>query len=136
MNKIQLVTGVGAAALAALHTFVGTPEIADPLLASELEDRAKYINFFCWHIVTIVLWATAAGYLWSAIVKPSVELVMFLTCMMACIGIWGVLLPPGVGLSYMTMPQGWLFFPIVMLAIFSLGYERRRANAPGSGPAN
>lgn len=125
MNKIQLVTGIGAAALAALHTFVGTPEVADPLLASDLEDRAKYINFFCWHIVTIVLWAAAAGYLWSAIVRHSSELVVFLTFMMASIGFWGVLLPPSVGLSYITMPQGWLFFPIVTLAIFGLINEKQ-----------
>lgn len=127
MNKIQLVTGIGAAALAALHTFVGTPEVADPLLASDLEDRAKYINFFCWHIVTIVLWAAAAGYLWSATVRHSTELVTFLTFMMAGIGFWGVLLPPSVGLSYMTMPQGWLFFPIVTLAIFGLINEKQGA---------
>ncbi len=44
MNKIQLVTGICAAALAALHTFVGTPEVAEPLLTSTLEDRAKYIK--------------------------------------------------------------------------------------------
>ncbi|WP_120633836.1 hypothetical protein [Ruegeria sp. EL01] len=127
MKKIQLVTGIGAAALAALHTFVGTPEVADPLLASALEARAKYLNFFCWHIVTIVLWAVAAGYLWSAIVRHSTELVVFLTIMMACIGIWGVLLPPSVGLSYVTMPQGWLFFPIVALAIFGLRNGKQRA---------
>ncbi len=126
MSKIHLVTGIGAAALAALHTFVGTPDVADPLLASTLEDRAKYINFFCWHIVTIVLWAVAAGYLWSAIVKHSTELIVFLTIMMACIGIWGVLLPPGVGMSYMTMPQGWLFFPIVTVALFGLRYEKSK----------
>ncbi len=125
MNKIHLGTGIGAAALAALHTFVGTPEVADPLLASTLEDRAKYINFFCWHIVTIVLWAVAAGYLWSALVRHSTELVVFLTIMMAGIGVWGVLLPPSVGLSYKTMPQGWLFFPIVTLAIFGLINEKQ-----------
>lgn len=129
MNKIQLVTGIGAASLAALHTFVGTPEVADPLLASDLEDRAKYINFFCWHIVTIVLWAAAAGYLWSAIVRHSTELVVFLTIMMACIGVWGVILPPSVDLSYMTMPQGWLFFPIVALAIFGLRNDKPKTVA-------
>lgn len=124
MNKVLLATGMGAAALAALHTFVGTGEVADPLLlASDLEDRAKYLNFFCWHIVTIVLWAAAAGYLWSALVRSSTELVVFLTIMMACIGVWGVVLPPSVGLSYVTMPQGWLFFPIVGLAIFGLRKE-------------
>lgn len=125
MNKIHLGTGLCAAALAALHTFVGTPEVADPLLASTLEDRAKFINFFCWHIVTIVLWATAAGYLWSAIVKQSNELVVFLTIMMVSIGIWGVLLPPSVGMSYMSIPQGWLFFPIVALAVFGLRNEKQ-----------
>ncbi len=134
MNKIQLVTGIGAAALAALHTFVGTAEVADPLLASELEDQAKYINFFCWHIVTIVLWAVAAGYLWSAAVGRSTELVVFLTLMMAGIGTWGgVLLPPSVGMSYVAMPpQGWLFFPIVVLAIFGLRNEKLRANGAGA----
>lgn len=125
MNKIHLGTGIGAAALAALHTFVGTPEVADPLLASTPEDQAKYINFFCWHIVTIVLWAVAAGYLWSALFRHSTDLVVFLTVMMAGIGVWGVLLPPSVGLSYKTMPQGWLFFPIVTLAIFGLINEKQ-----------
>jgi hypothetical protein len=74
-----------------------------------------------------VLWATAAGYLWSAIVRHSFELVVFLTIMMAGIGVWGVLLPPSVGLSYVTMPQGWLFFPIVALATIGLRKEKQGA---------
>lgn len=126
MNKIQLTAGIVTAALAALHTFVGTGSVADPLLqASDLADRAKYLNFFCWHIVTIVLWTAAAGYLWSAIVKNSIELVVFLTFLMAAIGVWGVALAPSVGLPYSMMPQGWLFFPSVILGIISLLNHRK-----------
>ena len=66
-----------------------------------------------------------APHLWSAIVMRSTELVVFLTFIMAGSGFWGVLLPPSVGLSYMTMPQGWLFFPIVTLATFGLTSKKQ-----------
>jgi hypothetical protein len=61
----------GAAAVAAfatflIHTVLGGREIATPLLAAgDLARIPKFTSYYCWHMVTIVLFAMAAGLAWG-----------------------------------------------------------------------
>lgn len=60
-----------AAAVAALtfciHTFVGGPIVARPLLAAEnLPKASKWLSYFCWHIATVLLAAITFALLWLA----------------------------------------------------------------------
>jgi hypothetical protein len=44
----------------AVHTFIGGVYVARPLLADQvLPKAAKWLAYFCWHIVTMLLFAMA-----------------------------------------------------------------------------
>lgn len=47
----------------AVHTFVGGAYVARPLLSDqELPKAAKWLAYYCWHVVTILLLALAAAF--------------------------------------------------------------------------
>ncbi|MGL4320903.1 MAG: hypothetical protein ACRCS3_08575 [Paracoccaceae bacterium] len=70
-----------AAAVAGLtfviHTFFGGPIVVGPLLANDhLPKASKWLNYFCWHIATVLLAATTIALVWVASSK-SVEVKYF-----------------------------------------------------------
>ena len=69
-----------------VHFFAGGREVARPLLASTaLPPASKWLNYYCWHIVTILLLAMAAGFAWSALHVSALALAVFLTALaLAC----------------------------------------------------
>jgi len=63
---------IAAAAMSALtfivHTFVGGVVVARPLLADTgLPPTSKWLNYYCWHITTVVIAFIAAGFIWLAL---------------------------------------------------------------------
>lgn len=47
----------------AVHTFVGGAFVAKPLLADQsLPKAAKWLAYYCWHIVTLLLLTMAAAF--------------------------------------------------------------------------
>ncbi|WP_373489046.1 hypothetical protein [Blastomonas sp.] len=51
-----------------VHTLVGGPRVAAPLLADTGLPRAsKWLNYFCWHIATVLLAFMAGAYGWLAL---------------------------------------------------------------------
>tara|TARA_R110000868_G_scaffold236078_1_gene490070 strand:+ start:5755 stop:6123 length:369 start_codon:yes stop_codon:yes gene_type:complete len=63
---------IAAAAMSALtfivHTFVGGVIVARPLLANtDLPPASKWLNYYCWHITTVVIAFIAAGFVWLAL---------------------------------------------------------------------
>ena len=81
--------GFVAAALLSLvtfgvHTFVGGVFVARPLLASrDLTPASLWLNYYCWHIVTVLLLMMAAGYAWAATRSEAMEIGVFLTFLAA-----------------------------------------------------
>ncbi|MBI2395545.1 MAG: hypothetical protein HYV09_38625 [Deltaproteobacteria bacterium] len=65
MNRPLLVAALLAASTTAIHVFVGTPEIAAPLLRSAIAPEVKLVLYACWHVVSCVL-ALSAGALFFA----------------------------------------------------------------------
>ncbi|MGQ5525381.1 hypothetical protein ACUHMQ_19250 [Chitinimonas sp. PSY-7] len=65
-NRILLISGVLAAFTAAVHTFMGTPEIQRPLLESALAQPISLMLYACWHLVTVTLVLSALALVWSA----------------------------------------------------------------------
>lgn len=116
MNMWFLVAGVVSLVNAAAHTFLGGREVADPLKAvSEMDEMPKWVLYYCWHDVTLVLWAMAGGLLWGAFVPSGLDVAVFVGLLALGFAFWGLLLVPRVGQSYRVMPQGWLFVPVVVL---------------------
>ena len=113
--------GIAAALTCLLHVFGGGPEIARPLLASnELPDVSKYVNYYCWHLVTFTIGAMAVGFVWSSIDPSQTGLAWMWTVMATLFTIWSIALILWKRQKFWRMPQWTLFAVISALAITGL----------------
>ena len=80
----------------AVHTFIGGPRVAVPLLAdTDLPKASKWLNYYCWHATTIFTFAMGGAYAYVAVHPDRPELVVFLTGLTAAFS----LLSAGVALK-------------------------------------
>lgn len=118
MNSWFLAAGATSSAIALLHFFGGGPAIAGPLLAAkDIDDVAKYLNYYCWHIVTICLALMAASFVWSGLAATAWEAAFLGTIMAFAFCIWGIALVIIKQQRFRAMPQGWLFLPVAALGL-------------------
>ena len=55
MNRKLFVTALLAVLTAAVHIFIGTPEIKAPLLESSMSQELSLLLYVCWHLVSVTL---------------------------------------------------------------------------------
>lgn len=123
MNVWLYSAGGLAVFVSALHIFGGGPAVARPLLqAKDIDPIAKYINYYCWHLVTINLVVMSALFLWPAYSNEASELAIAGSVLAALYAIWGLILPKLVGKSYLQIPQGWFFVPIAITGALGVLY--------------
>jgi len=103
-----------------IHIFGGGPAVAKPLLDSALDDEAKYTNYYCWHMVTIVIAAMAICFFLAARRPESFQLGVLATVLSFAFGIWSVALVIGKKQGFFTLPQWALFFPIGIVGAVGL----------------
>ena len=121
MNTLLFMAGIWCAITWAIHTFAGGRVVAKPLLAAaDLQDTPKYTQFYCWHIVTIVLAGMAGGLVYAAFVPGAADLALLVIALAFALGLWGLVLPRAVGQSFSQMPQGFLLLPIGLLGLAGL----------------
>ncbi|MEM9630176.1 MAG: hypothetical protein AAGA50_02540 [Pseudomonadota bacterium] len=118
MNSYLLVAAGLSVFVCLLHAFLGGRSIAVPLLkASDLHPVPKYVAYYCWHIVTIVLAAIAVMFAIAGVRAESLDLAWVATALTASFCVLGLAVPPLKGQKYKNMPQGWLFLPIFLLGV-------------------
>jgi len=99
MNIWFVAAGALSFGITLLHLFGGGPTVAAPLLAAKgLNDVVRYLNYYCWHLVSISLALMALAFGWAA-----------------GFCIWGVALVILKQQQFREMPQGWLFLPVALL---------------------
>lgn len=113
---------VAAAALSAfacgLHVVAGGREAARPLLAARDLDRfAKFTNYYCWHLVTIVLAAMAVAFGYSARLGAATDLALFATGIAFLFAIWSLVMIAKFRLPPLRFAQWALFVPIGLLGL-------------------
>ncbi|MEN0067752.1 MAG: hypothetical protein AAGA48_36825 [Myxococcota bacterium] len=96
----------------ALHTFVGGPAIAGPLLESDLPPVSRYTNYYCWHLVTLVLMAMAVGYGYAALNPDGADIAALLTALAVAFAGWSGLLVATTGRTAWELPQWSLFLAV------------------------
>ncbi len=108
-----------ALAIFAIHTFIGGPEIAGPLMDKSLplKDVPRYTNYYCWHLVTITLFAQAAGFAWSAMPGNNPDLGVAATILSIGFLLWNIGLNLGWRLRFATAPQWVFFLPLSVLGL-------------------
>jgi hypothetical protein len=87
-NRTILFAGAALAALAtfAVHTFVGGVFVARPLLADRTLPRAsKWLNYYCWHVTTILLLGMTAAFGRAATNGVATDLSVAVTILSGCL---------------------------------------------------
>lgn len=117
MNIFLLAAAGLSAAVCLIHTFAGGRTIAVPLLKADLHPVPKYVAYYCWHIVTIVLAVIAVMFALAGVRADSLDLGWVATALVTSFCLLGLAVPPLKKQKYKNMPQGWLFLPIAVLGI-------------------
>ncbi|KIT16496.1 hypothetical protein [Jannaschia aquimarina] len=118
--NVALTAGLLTLLWAIVHLFLGGREVARPLReAIDLPELVRATAWMCWHMVTATLFLVAALFLvggWAD--RP--DLVVAATLLSAGIAVAGILAAPALGVSYRTLPQGWLFVPVSGLGLWAM----------------
>jgi heme/copper-type cytochrome/quinol oxidase subunit 3 len=118
MNMFLISAAILSVFVCLLHTFAGGRAIAVPLLkATDLHPVPKYVAYYCWHIVTIVLAMISVMFAVAAMRAQSMDLAWVATALTASFCLLGLVVPPMKKQRYKDMPQGWLFLPIFVLGV-------------------
>ena len=105
----------------AVHTFVGGPRVAAPLLAdTELPKASKWLNYYCWHITTIYTFVMGGAYAYVAINTEKTELVVFLSILNVSFSILSAVVATKGNINPFRFPSTSLFASVSILGIASL----------------
>lgn len=103
-----------------VHAFIGGPRVAGPLLKNkDLPVASKWLNYYCWHIVTIYLFLMGGAYAYVAWYPDRPELVVFLTVLNALLSILSVLVATKGGINPLQFPSTTLF---ALVSLCGLGW--------------
>jgi len=113
VNVFLLAASAASFITFALHTWLGGPEVAGPLLRSgDMRNVAKYTNYYCWHLVTIMLFAMGCALVWAAYNPDGIELAWFMLFLALSFMVWNLWLLVWKKQSFIKMPQWFLFLVI------------------------
>ncbi|HER26508.1 MAG TPA: hypothetical protein ENI69_05310 [Rhodospirillales bacterium] len=105
-----------------IHVFVGGPAIARPMLAAtDLKTVAKLTNYYCWHLVSIVLFAMGLCWIWFLADPAAREVAILATGFSVAFLVWGLVLVVWKRQRHLEMPQWILFAASAAVSIGALG---------------
>jgi hypothetical protein len=128
-GAVDLNLGFAAAAAATLvtfmvHTFIGGPVVARPLLAAPGLSRAsRWLNYYTWHMATAVLLIMTAGFAWAAVRSDAADVAALLMVMAAVSSPLCVWVALRAGVAPWRFPASWLF--LIILAAGTGGFLLR-----------
>lgn len=99
-----------------LHCYFGGKGVAVPLLrAADIHDVPKYTNYYCWHMVSVVLAVMTLSFLWAAAVPAAVEAAIMAELLAITFMLWGMGLVVWKKQTTRDMPQ-WILFAAISAA--------------------
>lgn len=118
MNLWYAAAAILSATTCGLHIIFGGREAAQPLLAStEIDLLTKFTNYYCWHLVTIMIGALAVAYGYAAWMITSADLGLFATGITFLFALWSVAMIIHFRLPALKFQQWALFAPIGILGL-------------------
>lgn len=103
-----------------IHTFVGGRQVALVIRQdTNLDPMVRTVAWMVWHMVTVTL-LFMAGIFAAAGVLASRDFLAAGTILAALIAAAGIFAPAYLRHPFSSVPQGFLFVPIVALGIFAL----------------
>lgn len=104
-----------------VHTFIGGPRVAGPLLENtSLPIASKWLNYYCWHITTIYTFLMGGAYAYVALNPSRPELVVFLSILNTALAILSAAVAIKGGINPFRFPSTSLFASVSLLGIISL----------------
>jgi hypothetical protein len=105
-----------------VHTFIGGPRVAEPLLANtSLPIASKWLNYYCWHITTIYTLFMGAAYMYVALYPERPELAVFVTVLNIALALLSALVARKGGINPLRFPSTSLFTTVSLLGLLGLG---------------
>ncbi len=110
-----------SAATFGVHTFVGGPRVAAPLLADRSLPRAsKWLNYYCWHVTTVYTLLMGAGYALVALRPERPELALFLSVLNAALSVLSAAVARKGRIHPLRFPSTTLFASVALLGVAGL----------------
>lgn len=111
-----------AAAIAAItfyvHTFIGGPRVAVPLLADTgLPKATKWLSYYCWHMVTIMLAAMALAFAAIALGWASRDVAWLLGMLSLLFSVLSILVAVKCGINPLRFPSTTLFSLVTLATL-------------------
>jgi len=105
----------------AVHTFIGGPRVAVPLLADKsLPKASKWLNYYCWHITTIYTFVMGGAYAYVALNSEKIEMVVLLSILNISFSILSAVVAMKGNINPFRFPSTSLFASVSILGILSL----------------
>lgn len=121
MNPYFTVAAILSVGVCLAHTLAGGRFYVRPLLAaSDLHPVPKYVHYYCWHLVTMLLAAMAVGFGLAAVYPESREMAVLMTVLASLFSLWSLALVLWKRQRPLQMPQWALFAPVSIFGILGL----------------
>lgn len=114
---------VAAAALSlitfAVHTFIGGRFAARPLLdAHDFHKASRWLNYFTWHMATVMLLFMTGGFAWAAVHPDAFDVAVLLMLMAASFSPLCVWVAIKGGIPPWRFPASWLFLLVLAAGLW------------------
>lgn len=123
MNTSEMLlwsAAVMSAVTFAVHTFIGGPRVAAPLLADRrLPKASKWLNYYCWHVTTLYTFAMGIAFAYAAGAAHSGALVIFISALNACLSVLSAAVALKGRINPLWFPSTSLFAAVAVLGIGS-----------------
>ena len=107
----------------AVHFFVGGQRVAGPLLKDRsLPFASKWLNYYCWHVTSVMLIFFTAGFVWLAI-QPDIPSLIFLSALSISLSILSAVVAGRASISPWRFPSTSLFATIAAMSAFAVLME-------------
>ena len=105
----------------AVHTFIGGPVVAKPLLENiNLPKASKWLSYYTWHVTTIFTLSMGGAYAYVALNPERPELVVFLTIITGALSILSGAVAIKGNINPFRFPSTSLFASVSLLGLASL----------------
>ena len=122
-NYWFIAAGVASLITLGMHFVLGGKYSARPLLKADMRSVPKFTNYYCWHLVTLMLLAMAASFFAAAFKPAAIELAILMTALSGASALWNIALWLWKRQSPLLMPQWLLFAPVAILGWIGIEFQ-------------
>ena len=105
----------------AVHTFIGGPVVAKPLLEiTNLPKASKWLNYYTWHVTTIFTLSMGGAFIYVALHPNRPELAVFITIITGALSVLSGAVAVKGNINPFRFPSTLLFASVSLLGLASL----------------